>query len=417
MTSRRRGSTSRDVRVTRRTPAALLAFLLLGTSVVVPTLLGVLAVGITEDLGLGDAALGAVVSAFWAVTALAAPLAGRWVDRRGWRLGAWVGPATCAVGLLACVLVVDSWRGLLLVAALSGLAYGVCSPTSNLVVMALVPAGRQASVLGLKQTAPPVLMAAAGATLPAVAHLHGWRTAMAAALVLPASVLLLAARHRRDAGREARGAGRVRPVGPSDAERRRARRALAPMVVAAGLGTFSVATLTGFAVLTLVQAGLGPVVAAGVVSGGSLLAVVARVAAGRFLDGRPAADIAPLLAVMGVAGLSLLLVAVGTFGLEAAPAGTVWRVLVVAGVVLALVAAWTWPALLLLTVVRSSSTGPGAASGLLQLGSGLGSAVGPAAFGVLSGAGGRGWAWLTMGVLTVVAMALLRCPAPADRRP
>ncbi|MFO7194316.1 MAG: hypothetical protein DIU77_018920, partial [Thermocrispum agreste] len=79
----------------------------------------------------------------------------------------------------------------------------------------------------------------------------------------------------------------------------------------------------------------------------------------------------------------------------------------VAGVVLALVAAWTWPALLLITVVRTVSA-PGAASGTVQLGSGIGSAVGPSAFGALSDAGGRGWAWAAMAVATVAAMVLVR---------
>jgi predicted MFS family arabinose efflux permease len=389
--------------------AGLLAFLLLATSVVVPTAIGVLSVEMTADLAIGDAALGLVVSAFWAVTALVAPLAGRWVDRTGWPLGARLGPLVTIACVAACVLLVDSWVALLAVVALSGVGYSLCSPTSNLLVMAVVPPRRQASVLGLKQTAPPLLMAATGAVLPALAHLHGWRVATAVVLILPVSVLLLTARFGRRSA-EAGQAHAAPRAQVSPAERRRARRALVPMVVAAGLGTFSVATLTGFAVLTLVSTGLAPVPAAGIVSAGSLLAVLARVAAGRFLDARPPSDVTPLLGVMGAAGVALLLVAVGVFGLEGSTGGGPWRGLVVAGVVLSLVAAWTWPALLLLTVVRSSSASPGAASGLLQLGSGLGSAVGPAAFGVLSDAGGRGWAWTTMGVLTLVAMMLVRRP-------
>lgn len=376
----------------------------------VPTVVGLLAVELADDLGLGEARLGLVVSAFWAVTALAAPLAGRWVDDRGWRRGALWGALLTAACLGACVLLVDSWVALLVVAAASGLGYAFASPTSNILVMRLVAPGRQASVLGLKQTAPPLLMAAAGGLLPGIAHLYGWRVAVACVLVLPATVLLLLARHR---GRpDLVAASGARPgADASLVERRRARRALVPMVVAAGLGTFSVATLTGFAVLTLVAAGLGPVSAAWVVSGGSLLAVAARVAAGRFLDGRPPSDVAPLLCVMGVAALALVAVAVGGAGVasagQTAPAG--WQALVVAGVVVALVAAWTWPALLLIAVVRSSAR-PGAASGLLQLGSGLGSAVGPVVFGVLSEAGGRGWAWSAMALLTLAAMMLVRRP-------
>jgi hypothetical protein len=109
---------------------------------------------------------------------------------------------------------------------------------------------------------------------------------------------------------------------------------------------------------------------------------------------------------MVVAALALGSVGAGILGGAAAPAAA-WDAVVVAGVVLSLVAAWTWPALLLIAVVRSSA-GPGAASGLLQLGSGLGSAVGPLVFGVLSEAGGRGWAWTVMAVLTVLATLLVR---------
>lgn len=403
--------------MTQRRGARLLAFALLGTSVAMPTLVGLLAVDLTADLHFGDSGLGLVVSAFWLVTAVAAPLCGRWIDARGWPLGATLGALVAVATLLASVLVVDSWAGLVVVLAVSGLAYALCSPTSNLLVVTVVARPHQASALGFKQTAPPLVAAVAGATLPAVAHAHGWRSAMALGLVLPVTVLLgtrrLAARapaHRPPvpvpaavpaAESAVPGAG----PGPCPEEAPTPLRAL-PVVVAAGLGTFSVATVTGFAVLTLVAAGLSPVPAAGVVSFGSVLAVAARVAAGAYLDSRPARDVRPLLVLMAVAALALGAVGGGILGASVLP-GAGWDALVVVGVVASLVAAWTWPALLLIAVVRSS-TGPGAASGLLQLGSGLGSAAGPLVFGMLSEVGGRGWAWLAMAALTVLASLLVR---------
>jgi MFS family permease len=400
--------------VTAGRGAGLLAFALLGTSVAMPTLVGLLAVDLTADLRFGDSGLGLVVSAFWLVTAVAAPLCGRWIDARGWPLGATLGALVGITSLLASVLLVESWAGLLVVLAVSGFAYALCSPTSNLLVVTVVPRRRQASVLGFKQTAPPLVAALAGATLPAVAHAHGWRTAMGMGLALPLTALVgthrLAARapSRRPATARtplvAAGAHAQEPQALAD-DVPTPLRAL-PVVVAAGLGTFSVATVTGFAVLTLVAAGLAPVPAAAVVSFGSLLAVLARVASGAYLDRRPAGDLRPLLVLMVVAALALGSVGAGILGGAAAPAAA-WDAVVVAGVVLSLVAAWTWPALLLIAVVRSSA-GPGAASGLLQLGSGLGSAVGPLVFGVLSEAGGRGWAWTVMAVLTVLATLLVR---------
>ena len=385
--------------------AGLLAFALLGTSMVVPSLVGLLSVDLTRDLDFGDTGLGLAVSAFWLVTAVAAPLAGRWIDRRGWPLGAVLGAVLTALCVAAAVLLVHTWVWLLVVLAVSGIGYALCSPTSNLLVMTAVPARRQASVLGFKQTAPPLLLAVAGATLPAVAHVHGWRPAMAVGLLLPA-VVLLGVRLLVAAGTPT-GAALADPAGaatrPSSSDADVSRPApLRPVhvVVSAGLGTLSVSTITGFAVLTLVGAGLPPVRAAAVVSVGSLLAVLARVGSSWYLDARPPSDLTPLRVVMGVAGLALCVVAAGTAG-----EGVDW--LVVGGVVLSLVAAWTWPALLLLTVVRRAP-GPGAASGLLQLGSGLGSAVGPMGFGLLSAAGGRSWAWLAMALSTAVAMVLVQ---------
>ncbi|TYL46354.1 MFS transporter [Nocardioides sp. BGMRC 2183] len=394
----------------------LAAFLLLASSVVMPTLLGLLAVEVTRDLDVGDRGLGSVIAGFWLVTAVASPLCGRWADGRGWRHGATTGAAVVAACLLSCVLLVDSWAGLVVVFGVAGVGYALCSPTSNLLVVSGVPAPRRASVLGFKQTAPPVLTALAGATLPALAHAYGWRPAMLLGLALPVSVLVMvtalggvqhppALRERgvRDRASEPSGAGsEPGPMRPM------------PVVAAAGLGTLSVATVTGFAVLTLVGAGVAPVLAASIVSGGSMLAVLARLFAGAYLDARPAGDLAPLVWLMAVAAVGIGATAVGLFGGELAPGGA-WVVVVAVGVVVSLVAAWTWPALLLIAVVRRAR-GPGAASGLLQMGSGVGSAIGPLVFGLLSDAGGRGWAWLVMVGSTVLAMHFVRIAGRSSSR-
>ncbi|WP_341230248.1 MFS transporter [Nocardioides salarius] len=399
---------------------AALGFLLLGASTALPVLVGLLAVDLSLDLDLDDRRLGLAISAFWLVTAFSAPLGGRWVDRRGWPAGATGGAVVVAACLLGCVLLVDRWASLLVVLALGGLGYALCSPTSNVAVVTVVPAARRASVLGLKQTAPPLLAGLLAATLPLVAQAHGWRVAMAAGLVLPAAVLALvpallaagAPAHRRRPGT---GPSAVPVGGPAPAAPP-ARRELM-LVAAAGLGTLSVATVTGFSVLTLVSVGLEPVAAGAVVSVGSLLAVLARVGSGAFLDRRPVDDDGPLLALMALAALSLGAVGVGLVGAEQAGASawSPWSVVVVGGVVLSLVSAWTWPALLLLAVVRTAAA-PGAASGRLQVGSGLGSAVGPVCFGLLSTTGGRGPAWLLMAMCTLLAVALVHRAGGRGRR-
>ncbi len=400
---------------------AFVAFALLGASIAAPMLVGLLAVDLTEDLALDDRQLGLAISAFWWVTAVAAPVGGRWIDRRGWPVGLYAGALLCTTGLLATAVLARSWPVLLVTMALSGLAYALCSPTSNLLVVTTVPRARRASALALKQTAPPLLTALAGATLPALAIWQGWRTAMSVGLVLPLVAVvggrLLATPRTRVARTDEvvdTGAASVPKSGPtaaagsSSSEHLRATRPLAQwrVVVAAGLGTVAVASVTGFSVLTLVAGGLDPVWAAAVVSVGSLLAVVARLASGGLLDRRAEDDLGLLLLMMTVATAALTLTGVG---LVLGDGGPLSMVVVVVGVLCSLVSAWTWPALLLLVVVRAAE-GAGAASGTLQLGSGVGSAVGPLVFGVLAHAGGRGWAWVFMAACTGVAWSVLRPP-------
>lgn len=394
----------------------LLAFALLGSSVVLPSLIGLLSVEITRDLEFGDLGLGAAISAFWVVTAVAAPLAGRWVDRRGWRLGALLGAFLAGGALMVCAVAVTSWVGLLLVLAVAGLGYGFASPTSNIAVVSSVPRRMTATVLGFKQTAPPLLMAAAGVVAPVVAGRFGWRPALGLGLVLPVAVLLglwLVGSGRSEGRPERSGRAsphRRPPECPTTPPLR-----TTPVMLAAGLGTFSVASMTGFAVLTLVSVGLSSTTAAGVVAAGSMAAVVARVVSGRLLDPRPLNDVRPLVAVMVVAAGALLLISFGIFAVDGGGGRgrEVAGLAVVVGVLLGLVAAWTWPALLLLMVVRASSS-PGASSGLIQLGSGVGSAAGPLAFGLLSAAGGRGWGWFAMGATTVAALLLVRAAQRVD---
>lgn len=392
----------------RRLPAwgvALVALALLGTAMVVPTLVGVLSVDLVGDLGFGEVGLGAAISTFWLATAALAPLAGRVADAVGWVPVAVLGALASGAALVSVAGWVTSWPTLAVAMVVAASGYALCSPTSNLLVMRAVAPGRQARVLGIKQCAPPLLLALAGAAVPWVAVTHGWRWAMASGLVLP--VVLLAG--VLSLSRVGVGAG---AEGPRPGHRVRAARPLrsAPVVVAAGLGTLSVATVSAFAVLTLTHVGFTPVHAAGVVSVGSVVALVVRLASSWLLDARAEESLGPLVAVMLAAAVSLAAVATGLAGVARAPQSSgpgVWGWVVAVGLVVALVAAWTWPALLLLAVVRRAAA-PGAASGLLQLGSGLGSAVGPLGFGFLSAHGGREVAWVVMAVSTGVAVGLVR---------
>lgn len=387
--------------------------MLLACAIVVPTLVGLLAVHMEADLGFDDRGLGLAIAVFWAVTAIGAPLAGRAADLFGWPLVARLGAMVTTLALLGLSLAVSGLGGLVVMMAVAGLGYCLCSPTSNLLVVDAVESGRRASALGLKQTAPPVLMTLYGVATPwLVAHV-GWRMALAVG-VLPSLAVLVGvpALVRRRAAVDAVSHEQAAPGSLRPASRSRDRPPvrplrLAPVVVVAGLGTFSVATVTGFSVLTLVQVGLEASSAALVVSIGSAIAIAARLILGGFLDSRPLEDLSPLRFVMAAASLSLSLVSLGLFVVAGAGPQSWAQVLVASGVLASLVTAWTWPALLLVSLVRRSAR-PGADSGLLQVGSGIGSCVGPLLFGLISASGGRAWAWLLMAACTALAWLLVR---------
>ncbi len=300
---------------------ALLALVLLGTAIVVPTLVGLLSVELSTDLEFGETGLGLAVSAFWAVTALAAPVAGRAADVRGWPHVAALGAVVTGGCLVGAAILVDSWAALVVVMMLAGVGYALCSPTSNLLVVRMAPLRRRASVLGFKQCAPPLLMAVAGASLPAIASRHGWRWSMALGAVLPIAVLAAlgwlravgaAARRSGDAGtsRASDPCGRAAPP-------RWRRCAPCRSWRPPGLGTLSVATLTGFAVSSPSSPRAWTASRRlPVVSAGSLAAVLVRLLSGGYLDSRPVDDLRLLYVVMGLAVLALALVGIGLFGVD-----------------------------------------------------------------------------------------------------
>jgi len=373
---------------------------MLAAVVSTPILVGVLAVEIQAGLGIGDAALGLCVTAFWACTGLTAAAGGRLIDRAGWRRAALAGLAVCLLSQLG-VATSGSAAALLAWLVVAGAGYGVVAPASNLVVVREIPARLRGTALGAKQSATPVVALLAGLAVPLVALTVGWRWAF-----LPAVLITVAAAAaslpRRSAGSHAPSyvqkpaEARPEPEPARGAGRAPMRRTtLGRVSLVAGLGTLAIGSLTTFAVSTLTRSGLDVSTAGLVIAGTSVASLVVRLGAGRLADRRGSDGFVPAALMISACALGTLAMATGDTALT------------VAGTVVAFCGAWGWPALLLMGVLAQYPDRPGVAGARFQLGTALGAAAGPLLFAAVSDAAGTGAGWLTVSSCTAVSAALL----------
>ncbi|MPZ74357.1 MAG: hypothetical protein GEU74_14230 [Nitriliruptorales bacterium] len=136
-------------------------------------------------------------------------------------------------------------------------------------------------------------------------------------------------------------------------------------------------------------------------AGGSITAVISRVAFGAGGDRMLRSDLTVVAWLWVAGGVGLVLLA---------PAESL--ALFGVGTLLAFAAGSGWTGLFLTAVVRSSPGAPAAATGIVMSGHLAGSVVGPLAFGAAASRGHYGGAWIGAGVAMLLAAALV----PAVKR-
>ena len=361
---------------------------------------GVLAPFLTRDLAIGPGQLGLVTSALFLTAAVASPRGGRLVDRLSARTGILVIAVLSVTAHIA--IATAPGVGILLVAAVAGgVANALTNPVTNQLVARAGPSEQQALLLGIKQSGVPAAAALAGAVLPSVAIVAGWRTAAITPMVLSVT-LLAAASLAPSAARDGSGGA------PFAASRsfRLLRWYTALMGGAAG-------ALHTFLVLFAVEsAGFAPGQAGLAASLMGVMAVVARVA-WAYVAQRSGATAIVLtgIAVLGAVSGAVLLTA-STLG-----PGPVWIASGLAGASII-----AWQAVVMLAVLqRSTPTTVGAASGYVWRGFFLGLLVTPVSLGALVEATSTYTAlWLAVAVMSLSAVlpaiSLRRWPSEAVNR-
>lgn len=359
--------------------------------------LGALAPFLRADLTLSRAALGSLSTVFFVVGAVGSPFAGRLVDRLGGRTTLLATFGLAGAGL-AGMAASPGYAALVTAMVVGGLATALVNPVTNQVVAAHLPRGAQGVITGVKQSGVQVGAFVAGAGLPALAVVAGWRSAtLATALVavggIVATVLVVPAQHRRQAGR-----GNRPP---------RTRTGGAPPGFVGWLSAYAllmgagVAAVGAFLVLYGVEAlGLSETVAGFAAACVGGVGIVARVLWGRAAERMRTATVP--LGVLAVVSI------VGQVAIWAAPTVGVW--LLWPGVVVFGLSAAAWNAVGMLAIVRAAHpTATGQVSGVVQAAFYVGMLICPPLFGAAVDATGSydlGWAGVTVAFAGAAGVAL-----------
>lgn len=399
-----------------RQTRALTAALLLSVGGFLPvTMTGALAVQIRQALSISGTWIGVLVAAYFLAGGALSPVIGTTVDRAGWRRSSVVVALASAGALLAVAVVVTNQWLAVLVLATAGAAMSASVSTSNLVLAQEMPGHRLGVLLGVKQSSIPVAGLASGLAVPLIGLTLGWRWAFALAVVVPvaaaAAVRTIPATTGPPAGAAPEETGAATDAEATDATDvgRDVPTPLSPtprlriVAIGSGLASVTPGVLTGFTVITAVDAGMDEAASGALLAVGSVLGIVVRVVSGWRMD-QTDRD--------GFRGVAVLL-ALGTVGAGLLATGRLE--LLVPGVLLAFAGGWGWPAMFFYEVIRDHPTAPAAATGRVQGPSMVFSAVGPIGFGWLTDTAGVSTAWTVTAGFAAAASVVLTVAARQAR--
>lgn len=374
-----------------------------GTGVLPVYLVGLLSVQLREDMSFGTALLGTLVALFFGCSAIAAALASGVVRRAGTPAvmrGAALISAAC---LLAMGTLASGPMALGVALVIAGVCNGVGQPASNAAIARAVPPGRQGLAYGAKQAAIPMSTLLGGLAVPLIALPFGWRWAFVAAGLggLVAAATVPGATLETQPGQQP-GPQRSPAAGPF--------RRGPLMVLAAGIMLAAAAgnAMGAFFVASAVAAGVPPAQAGLIAAVGSAGGMVTRIVLGAAADRYEGRWLLVVALLMGVGALGYALLASDS------------AVLLTAGVLIGYCTGWAWAGLATYSIARMHPDDTARATGITQAGLGLGSAVGPLAFGAGAAATSYGMAWsatalvsLTAGATVVYGRSLLLRDRPA----
>ena len=350
-------------------------------------LVGVLAVQVRTDLGFGPADLGLLAAAFFSTSAAASFLAGPVTRRLGSSV---VVRGAAAASAVSMFLIAGLARGLPVLAAalvLGGTANGLGQPASNALFASAVSARRQGLAFGAKQASIPLSTFLGGLAVPLVAIPFGWRWAFGfgGALAVAAALSVPSGRARAPAvARE-----------PSVADGPFRRGPLLVLSTGLLLAAASGNALGAFFVASTVSSDVAPGTAGLLAAMASLGGVATRIAIGWLADRTHARWLLVVALQLATGSIGYVLLATGR------------PVLMALGGLLGYCSGWAWAGLATYAVARMHHGLAARATGYSQAGLGLGSAIGPLAFGATVATASYQTAWLGTAGVSLLAAAVV----------
>jgi predicted MFS family arabinose efflux permease len=376
--------------------SALASAAVLAVCVGFPLAVSYAAPELRDVLSVSRGRLGLAVGLFYGVTGVASVAAGVATDRWGARAATAGSMLLVFLGLLVSALH-TSFLALVGTSIVAGVGYALGNAGTSTALADVVTPAQRDLAFTIRTAGVPVMLIACSASVPALAHLLGWRAVLVGLMVITAAAGLVALRV----------GGAVSPT--------RRREVVRPPVgrLPSGFWWFPMASLlflTGsnavmtWPVLYLVEGlHLSAGVAGALVAVCLLVGTVVLLAVGRW-GGSWLSRLGTSVLVLGTglcaAGVVVLLLApelglvFTVVGLAAAVSGNLLVVTLVQS-----------------AVVRVASTAVGRATGVLLTGYYLGALVGPAVFGGLADtAGGYRLAWAgSLAALVLSGLAFVRC--------
>jgi MFS family permease len=392
------GQVAVDDRPPSTTRATLQAVAVSVLGVLPAFLTGALAVQIRADLDVGLGVFGFAAATLFGVSGLCARPGGRLVQRLGSRKGTALA-ATLSILSLSTVGLAQSPVWLMTGLAIGGLGNAVAQPSANLGISEFVTEARLGVAFGIKQSSIPTATLLGGLAVPGIALVFGWRWAVAAAVALAVALLIWTQVTGRDAY------GRARPAETGEPDKGLPRGGLVVLTLGGFLGS-AAATPTGvFLVDSAVASGVAPGTAGLLFAACSVLGLTSRIWFGWLADRHP--DRSHYLFIAN-------LLAGGAIGYGLLATGEVPMVAV--GSVFAYVMGWAWTGLFHFAVIKDNRAAAASVTGFVQTGLSLGAASGPLFFGIVAQTFSYTAAWITAGVLSLVAAVTIRISRRMVRR-
>lgn len=358
----------------RRSIRTLVVATLCNSAAVMPAgLTLILVVEIRSDLGITAFQFGLGLTVYSAGIAFFSGALGQRADRLGWFRSMLLSLAVSTVVLGVIAVTTESLASLLPLLFLAGANVAFAIPTTALALARAFPSNRRGVTFGVKEASTSLTFLLAGLAVPAIALTVGWRWAFVAGIAIPVGAILVLAAPG-GLWDEVRGNEPISdPPGQAGAHREPSELpgGFGLLAIGTALAAASVSGVVGFAVLSAVDVGMSEAGTGLLIASASVAGIVADIGVGALADHRRSGGLpeASAVLVLGAVGYAILIVS--------SP------VAAIVGTFFGYMFGWAFSGLLHLGAVTAHPTAPAAATGMVQVGAGVGLTLGPITFGTL----------------------------------